>query len=242
MHAMRTVALVGLVAGLLTSNGAAGAQPLEGRTLPALRLAYSNEVTARAEYEAYAARAEAEGLLGVRDLYRALAQCEAEHAARHAHLIEASGEVPVAIAATPTVGTTRENLARAFSSERRERRVRYAKLAEAVRPELAYDVLADLRWCSAAEATHAKALSEALEGIDDLRAPHVWYACSECGSIRGEHSHERCACGMTGDTFLALGGGEDVRETAQPVASAPVIAWLELGLGRSLMLGAPDEK
>ena len=60
MHAMRTVALVGLVAGLLTSNGAAGAQPLEGRTLPALRLAYSNEVTARAEYEAYAARAEAE--------------------------------------------------------------------------------------------------------------------------------------------------------------------------------------
>lgn len=242
MHAMRMMVVLGMIAGLMTSNGAAGAQPLEGRTLPALRLAYSNEVTARAEYEAYAARAEAEGLLGVRDLYRALAQCEAEHAARHAHLIEASGEVPVAIAATPTVGTTRENLARAFSSERRERRVRYAQLAEAVRPELAYDVLADLRWCSAAEATHARVLSEALDAIDDMRAPHVWYACSECGSIRGEHSHDRCACGMAGDSYLALGGGEDVRETAQPVASAPVIAWLELGLGRSLMLGAPDEK
>lgn len=242
MHAMRTVALLGMVAALVTSNGAASAQPLEGRTLPALRLAYANEVTARAEYDAYAARAEAEGLLGVRDLYRALAYCEAEHAARHAHLIEASGEQPVAIAAAPVVGTTRENLARAFSSERRERRVRYAKLADAVRPELSYDVLADLRWCSAAEATHAKALSEALDSIDDMHAPRTWYACSECGCIRGEHSNERCACGMTGDTFVAVGGGEAPRETPQAVAATPLIAWLELGLGRSFGIVEAEQK
>lgn len=225
MHAMRMMVVLGMIAGLLTSNGAAGAQPLEGRTLPALRLAYSNEVNARAEYEAYADRAESEGLLGVRDLYRALAFCEAEHAARHAHLIEVSGETPVAIAATPVVGTTHENLARAFASERRERRVRYAKLAEAVRPELAYDVLADLRWCSAAEATHARALSEALEAIDDLHVPHVWYACSECGCIRGERTHERCACGMSSDTFLALGGSEAPGDAPQPAAGVPLVAW-----------------
>lgn len=225
MHAMRTVAVLGVIAGLLTTGGAVHAQPLEGRTLPALRLAYANEVTTRAEYEAYADRAEAEGLLGVRDLYRALAYCEAVHAARHAHLLEASGETPVAIAATPVVGTTRENLARAFSNERRERHVRYAKLADAVRPELSYEVLANLRWCSAAEATHARALAQALDAFDTMRAPHTWYACSECGCIRDAHSDERCACGMTGDTFVALGGGEAPADPPPSAAAVPVVAW-----------------
>ncbi|MBI5170631.1 MAG: rubrerythrin family protein [Candidatus Eisenbacteria bacterium] len=222
MHAMRTVAVLGMIAGLVTAGGVVHAQPLEGRTIPALRLAHANEVTARAEYAAYAEQAEAEGLLGIRDLYRALEQCEAEHAARHARMLEGYGVTVEAEPAAPVVGTTRENLERAFSSERAERRARYPKLADAVRPELAYDVLADLRWCSAAEATHARALSEALDAIGEMAAPHVWYACSECGCIRGEHSNERCACGMNGDTFLAFGGGEAPR----PVAGAPMIAWL----------------
>ncbi len=224
MQAMRTVAVLGMVAGLVTASGVLHAQPLDGRTIPALRLAHANEVTARAEYAAYAEQAEAEGLLGIRDLYRTLEQCEAEHAARHARMLEGYGVTPVAVPVTPVaVGTTRENIERSFSSERAERRARYPKLADAVRPELAYDVLADLRWCSTAEATHARALAEALDAIEGMAAPHVWYACSECGCVRGERTDERCACGMTGDTFLAFGGGEAPR---QPMAGGPMIAWL----------------
>jgi rubrerythrin len=229
MTITRTVAVLAMTAGLTLAVESARAQSLDGRTLPALRMAYASEVTAHTEYEAYADRAEADGLLGVRDLFLALAQCESEHAARHARMLESAGETPVAITFDPVVGTTRDNLERAFANERQERRSRYTRLADAVRPELDYDVLANLQWCAAAEATHAHVLAVALGSLDSLREAHVWYACPECGCLRADRTTDRCACGMSASTMLALGGAKDTPRAMPLLSQRPLIAGIGLG-------------
>ncbi len=225
----RTVAVLAMTAGLMLADGSARAESLDGRTIPALRLAYASELAAQNEYTAYAERAEAEGLLGVRDLFRALAVCEAEHAARHAGMLEAFGETPLAFTSSPDVGTTRENLERSFANERHERRSRYTRLADAVRPELEYDVLANLQWCAAAEATHAHVLAQALGSLDTMVAPRVWYACPECGCLHADHTTVRCACGMSASTLLALGGEAGTPQPLPRLAERPLIAGSGLG-------------
>lgn len=229
MTITRTVAVLAMTASLVLAGGSARAESLDGRTLPALRLAYASEVTAQHEYEAYAERAEIEGLLGVRDLFRALAQCETEHAARHAGMLEAFGETPVAVTFSPAVGTTRENLERSFANERHERRSRYTRLADAVRPELEYDVLANLQWCAAAEATHAHVLAHALGSLDTMLAPRVWFACPECGCLHADRTTERCACGMSASTLLALGGETGAPQPPPQLSHRPLIAGSGLG-------------
>ncbi len=234
MTMLRTLSVLVLSLGVTAAAGAAGAQPLEGRTLPALRLAYSGEVTAQRDYEACAVRAEREGWLGVRDLYLALATAEARHAERHARMLESVGETPVAEPVALPVGNTRENLARAFTAERNERRVRYAKLADAVRPDLAYDVLASLRWCAAAEATHARALAGAFDSLEAYAAPHTWLVCPDCGAVHDEHGGARCACGTAADQLVAIGGATHERE--EPLATRPLVAWTEDEVAKAFAL------
>lgn len=234
MTMLRNMSVLVITLGVTAAATAATAQPLEGRTLPALRLAYSGEVATQHAYTACAARAEQEGWLGVRDLYLALASAEARHAERHARMLEAAGETPVADAPELAVGTTRENLARAFSSERSERRVRYAKLADAVRPDLSYDVLASLRWCALAEASHARALAGAFDSLEAYAAPHEWFVCPDCGGVRDAREHARCACGTAADQMLAVGGTP--LEHEEPVVTTPVIAWTEEDVAKAFAL------
>ncbi|MFN8588974.1 MAG: ferritin family protein [Candidatus Eisenbacteria bacterium] len=235
MTMLRNLSVLVISLGLSAAATAAPAQPLEGRTLPALRLAYSGELTAQREYAACAVRAEEEGWLGVRDLYLALADAEARHAERHARMLEAMGETPGTDVPAPVVGTTRENLARAFSAERAERRVRYTKLADAVRPDLAYDVLASLNWCAAAEATHARALAQVHESLADYAAPHRWYVCADCGCVHGSKTDGHCACGTSGEHAVAIGGDEASDRQPQPVA-APLVAWDEDEIAKAFAL------
>lgn len=56
-----------------------------------LLLAYENEVNAHARYQAFASRAEAEGMNGAASLFRAAARAEQIHASNHARVIRHIG-------------------------------------------------------------------------------------------------------------------------------------------------------
>src|SRR6478672_10927704 len=88
----------------------------------ALTNAVNTERAAAARYEAFAAKAEAEGYLGVANLFRACAKAERIHLQRFLGLMTARDIAPPPEALPKIdVGTTRENLQTAISLEQGER-------------------------------------------------------------------------------------------------------------------------
>src|SRR6478672_5792557 len=88
----------------------------------ALTNAVNNERAAAARYDAFAAKAEEEGYIGVANLFRACAKAERIHLQRFLGLMTARDIAPPT-EATPKVdaGTTRANLQTAISLEQGER-------------------------------------------------------------------------------------------------------------------------
>lgn len=144
--------------------------------------AVANERAAAARYDAFAAKAEEEGYLGVANLFRACAQAERIHQQRFLGLMTERGIEPPAEAAPKTdVRSTRENLQTAISLEQGERDGIYLFAINAcndAKDEAAAKVFDTTR---DAEVEHANLEAAAARNLEAMKSPHEYYVCERCG-------------------------------------------------------------
>lgn len=102
-----------VVAGSLAAAiafGGEGAKAAKPTTLDNLQKAYVSGSLAKAQCEAFAAKADEEGYKSVATLFRASAKAESIHLEKYASAIKALGAEAKADVAKPEVKTTKENL------------------------------------------------------------------------------------------------------------------------------------
>lgn len=147
-----------------------------------LTQALNGERTAVARYDAFAAKADADGYAGVAALFRACAKAERIHVARFTKLMT-SREIPLPADETPKIDvrSTRSNLEDSVASEQAERDGAYLyainaanDLQDTAAAKL-FDVTRDT------EIEHANLMSAALRDLEKMRAPHHYYVCNACG-------------------------------------------------------------
>lgn len=192
-------------------------------TLAALRIVHQRECDARQQYDAFAARAEEEGYLGVRDLFTALKQGEEVHVRIHEVSLGRMEVTPVVAPSGFLVDSTARNLCVSFETELNERNAVYGRLMEHARAECQYDALAGLRYARDAEATHARALANAYFHLTGMRNPRPYFVCSSCGALQSEAPTTSCVCGAFASSSHAVGPGPAARPPKpEPRASEPV--------------------
>ena len=144
--------------------------------------AVNNERAAVARYDAFAAKAEAEGYIGVANLFRACSKAERIHLQRFLGMMTARDIVPPAEALPRLdVGTTRENLQTAISLEQGERDSVYLFAINAcneAKDDAASKVFDETR---DAEVEHANLEAAAVRNLESMKRPHEYYVCEHCG-------------------------------------------------------------
>jgi len=148
----------------------------------ALTNAIVNERTAIARYNAYAEKAQAEGYIGVADLFRATVKAETIHLARFTAIMNTRGlDLPSETTRPVIVGTTSENLRAAIAAETAERddvyRSAYNTAMDAGDSEVAqiFDQTRDV------ETEHANLEVAAAHDLDSMKQPHTYKVCEICG-------------------------------------------------------------
>lgn len=144
--------------------------------------AVNGERAAIARYETFAARAEADGYLGIAAMFRAEAKAERVHLRRFTKLMTARNiALPAEEPAKVEVSTTERNLSAAASAENGERDSTYlyaittcneAKDMEAAK---VFDVTRDC------EVEHANLCATASRNISAMKEARPYHVCSECG-------------------------------------------------------------
>ncbi len=170
-----------LVAGTAVAGEKAAPVKPETTTLENLQTAFNGESNAKARYEAFAAKADAEGYAGVAGLFRAASLSESIHAAKHAKAIEALGAVPKADVKAPEVKTTAENLKAAINGENYEAKHMYPaflKKAEADKNQMA---MYSFKGALAAEKMHSKYYAQALADLKGWKTAKKFLVCQVCG-------------------------------------------------------------
>jgi rubrerythrin len=173
-------ALVLMAGTVCAGEKSAPAKP-EPTTLENLQTAFNGESNAKARYEAFAAKADAEGYAGVAGLFRAASLSESIHAAKHAKAIEALGAVAKADVKAPKVKTTKENLQAAIKGENYEAKTMYPaflKKAEADKNQLA---MYSFKGALAAEKMHSKYYGQALANLKGWKTAKKFLVCRVCG-------------------------------------------------------------
>jgi rubrerythrin len=154
----------------------------------ALTHAAIGERIAAARYDAFAARADADGYLGAAALFRACAKAEHIHATRFEKLLHDRG-LPVPMNELPKfdVRTTQENLETAVSSEQAERDSSYLYAINVANEANDRDAASLFDVTRDTETEHANLEAEALRHLDRMRAPREYYVCDHCGYTTEVH-------------------------------------------------------
>ncbi len=198
-------------AALLAGAAAAGetkakaaAKP-EATTLENLQTAYNGESNAKARYEAFAAKAQAEGYLGVASLFKAAALSEGVHAAKHAKAIEALGAVPKADVKAPEVKSTKENLEVALKGENYERLKMYPAFLKKAEADKNQQAMYSFKGALAAEKMHAKFYGEALKNLKNWKTARKFIVCQTCGYTTNDMKLKVCpVCGQPRAQFTEV--------------------------------------
>jgi rubrerythrin len=213
--------------------GAGVAAAEDGTTLAALRIAYDRECNSRADYGAYALRADADGLPMAALAFRAVAIGESVHAALQAERIRDLGAEPTCTLKCIVVRATEENLRTAIENEAHEYASVYPQLVDQSRPEFLYDALRALEYARAAEATHANLFTEVLQSLGPIDTPPMlaaafarfvslsgetingFYVCLGDGSVFTHPIHGSCPnCGSGKGSFRLMTLGDDAKVSA----------------------------
>ena len=158
------------------------------KTIENLKAAITGETNASATYQAFSAKAAAEGYYNIAKMFAAASVAEAIHVKNHnAVLVELGKKTFNPTAGEPKVSTTTDNIQVAIEGETYEYTVMYPEFIEKAIEEEIFEVLNTFVLASAAEATHAYLYNEALNilkatGSDETVAS-VWYVCPECGDL-----------------------------------------------------------
>lgn len=187
--------LVSVVLSCVPAFGQAPAGQTEAKktsTLENLMTAYNGESNAKARYEAFAKKADEEGLAGVASLFRAASMSEGIHAEKHAAVIKKMGGTPEAKIETVDVRTTSENLEAAIKGESYERDTMYPEFFKQAREEKNRDAMQTFNAAKLAESEHAKFYTAALKDLNAWKAKKAFYVCKVCGYTTDNLGFEKC--------------------------------------------------
>jgi len=168
----------GAVSALDITKAAAKAEPA---TLANLQTAYNAGTNAKARYEAYAAKAEAEGYLGVASMFKAVALSESIHASKCAKAIEALGGVAKSELKTPEVKSTRENLKEAMNGENHKSKMMYAAFLKKAEADKNMQAVYGFKGAMAAEKDHVRMYAKALANMKGWKVKQKFLVCQTCG-------------------------------------------------------------
>jgi rubrerythrin len=181
-------------------------------TVQNLLSALEGESNANAKYNAFAIKADADGLRGAASLFRATARAEQIHAGNHVRVIvQLGGKVAFKIHEVE-VGCTLDNLKTALAGEQYEIATMYPEfIAEAT----AHNNAAAIRTfhnAMEAEKTHARLYSEAIALLEAgskeawINKPRDFFVCPVCGyTSETPDEHDRCpVCNTAWDKFEVI--------------------------------------
>ena len=152
-------------------------------TVDNLKVAYLGEVRAKADYEAFAAKAQEEGYRSVAVLFVAAAASENIHLAKHAkEIVKLGAAVPVVDDLKRIPRSTKENLESALAGEIARRETIYPGFAKQAGAEMNTAVVYSFKGALAAGAEHAKFFRQALGDLNAWKEPGKSFAvCTVCG-------------------------------------------------------------
>jgi rubrerythrin len=185
------VAVLGFAAGCGKSTTTSAVPPTA--TLANLQAAYNGESNAQARYEAFAAKADAEGYKTVASLFRATAKSEAIHAKKHAAMITKMGAEPKMTAETPEVKGTKENLEAAIKGETGEKDSMYPDFIKQAEADKNDGAAMTFKGAMASEVSHAELFKKALAELDSWKAgDKEFYVCTVCGYTTMDGTLAKC--------------------------------------------------
>jgi rubrerythrin len=199
---------IGAIAGIFM--GAAcilGAEEMKaGTTIENLQSAYGGESSAKARYEAFAAKADEEGCKSVAALFRATSESEGIHATKHAAAIKKLGAEPRADVRKADVKTTKENLEAALKGETAEKDSMYPAFIKQAESDKDSAAVKTFKGAMAAEIEHAKLYKQALNELDSWKAAgKEFLVCTVCGWTTMDSATKKCpVCASPRSKFDAI--------------------------------------
>jgi len=158
-----------------------------------LKEAFAGESQANQKYNAFAKKAEREGLSNIARLFRTAAEAEKIHAEGHFNSLDG-------------VGSTIDNLKAAIAGETYEFTEMYPPMLEEAIAEN-HKAKRMFGYALKAEAVHAKLYKLALDAAEqgkDLENVE-FYLCPVCGNIEFGKPSQNCSiCGALADKFIKL--------------------------------------
>ncbi len=176
-------------------------------TIRNLLAAFDGESNAHAKYQAFAIKADGEGLHGAASLFRAAARAEQIHANNHARLIRQFGVEATATIQPIRVKSTPDNLNEARASERYEIDSMYPEFLREAKGHNNTEAMLTFGWALEAEKTHARLFSEAIAVLESgwLIAARNYYVCAACGYTSETPEAERCpVCNIRWEKFEVI--------------------------------------
>lgn len=162
-------------------------------TLDNLQAAFNGESNAKVRYEAFAAKADAEGYKSVASLYRATSKSEGIHAAKHAEMIKKAGAEPKATIEKPDVKSTKENLEASIKGETYEKESMYPSFIKKAETDKNTGAVMTFKGAMAAEVEHAKLYTQALKELDSWKeAGKEFLVCQVCGFTTMDQKLQIC--------------------------------------------------
>lgn len=175
-------------------------------TLANLMSAFTAETNAKAQYLAWAAKADEEGYKKVAQLFRAAAKSQEIHSGLHSEAIKALGGVPMAGQQMPVVKSTKENLQQALMNENEAAGKLYPGfLAQAKADNVKAAVIA---FGSALEiyAGRKPIYEKALKNLDSWKKSKKGFlVCTVCGNLVESITFMKCpVCSAPVDKFVRV--------------------------------------
>jgi len=196
-----------LVATAAFADTSSAPTPASAVVLEHLQDAFNGESNARARYEAFARKADADGYASVASLFRAAARAEGIHAANHAVVIRKLGGEPNATVKTPEVKNTADNLKAAVEGETYERDKMYPLFIKDARAAGDADAVRTFNFALSAEGEHAKLYAEASDRLPSLKGAkgETYYVCTVCGFTTTQIDFTKCpACSSPKEKYVTV--------------------------------------
>jgi rubrerythrin len=154
-----------------------------------LAYAFAAESKAAVRNEAFAMKADSEGYAQIGRLFRAISDAESVHARRY--LLQMRGKI----------GSTEENIERAFQNEIKANVEEYPKLIKDASDEGKEKILKAFSQSRDVESRHAQLYKKAMNDMLADRETE-YYVCQVCGYVSEDEAPEKCpVCGAVKGKF-----------------------------------------
>ncbi|MGA8731286.1 MAG: ferritin family protein [Terracidiphilus sp.] len=180
-------------------------------TIKNLLVAYAGETNTRAQYKAFAAQADTDGLSGIASLFRAAARAEQIHASNHARVLRQMGAEARAEVSAFKVRSTLENLKTALAGEKYEIESMYPGFIVEATAHINSTASRAFGWALEAEKSHQRLYSEAIPVVEAAQAaswinsPREFYVCPVCACTSEKKEADNCGiCGYPAERAEAI--------------------------------------